>query len=64
MALLCLFVGPARCTNADSGLASHYSDDGGRHTASGARFDDRLAEFAAHRCLPFGTMRVSHGAVR
>jgi rare lipoprotein A (peptidoglycan hydrolase) len=43
-----------------TGLASYYSNgESGNRTASGARFDDRLAT-AAHRCLPFGTrLRVS-----
>ncbi len=38
-----------------TGLASWYGADQGRHTASGERFDpDALT--AAHRHLPFGTM--------
>ena len=62
MALLCLFVSPgAVCERSFSGLASYYSNESGSRTASGARFDDRLAT-AAHRCLPFGTkLRVSRG---
>jgi len=62
MALLCLFVGQgAVCERNFSGLASHYSNESGSRTASGARFDDRLPT-AAHRCLPFGTkLRVSRG---
>jgi rare lipoprotein A len=38
-----------------TGLASWYGADQGRHTASGERFDaDALT--AAHRHLPFGTV--------
>ncbi|MBW7967595.1 septal ring lytic transglycosylase RlpA family protein [Bradyrhizobium sp. BR 10261] len=48
------------CAPRFAGLASYYSNgESGPRTASGARFDDRLAT-AAHRCLPFGTrLRVS-----
>jgi rare lipoprotein A (peptidoglycan hydrolase) len=50
----------AACAPRFAGLASYYSNgESGNRTASGARFDDRLAT-AAHRCLPFGTrLRVS-----
>lgn len=38
-----------------SGMASWYGSENGRHTASGERFD-RHALTAAHRKLPFGTV--------
>ncbi len=38
-----------------SGLASWYGAENGRHTASGERFD-RHALTAAHKHLPFGTI--------
>jgi rare lipoprotein A len=39
----------------ESGVASWYGAEQGRHTASGERFDPR-AMTAAHRHLPFGTI--------
>src|SRR5947209_6744404 len=50
------------CERRFAGIASYYSNgESGSRTASGARFDDRLAT-AAHRCLPFGTrLRVTRG---
>jgi rare lipoprotein A len=49
--------GPRRMHPAETqtGLASWYGADQGRHTASGERFDPH-AMTAAHRHLPFGTL--------
>lgn len=42
------------CAFEQSGIASHYGYEGGKLTASGARFNPQ-AMTAAHRSLPFGS---------